>query len=122
MADCNLVIFVYGTLKAGECRSHFLEDMEFLGVAQTSPLYRLFDCGEYPALVEHPAGDRIEGELWRVTEVCLSQLDREEGVDIGLYRRAPVDLQPPYDSLMAQTYLYSRSIEGLVDLGTRWSS
>lgn len=122
MADGHLAVFVYGTLKTGECRAHFLEGMEFLGVAQTTPHYRLYDCGEYPALIEDQPGVCVEGELWKVTPDCLSELDAEEGVDLGLYRRASVTLRAPHNSLVVETYLYLRSVEGLVDVGTRWSS
>ena len=122
MAESHSTVFVYGTLRAGECRAHFLEDMEFLGIAQTAPQYRLYDCGDYPALIEDPAGVSVEGEVWKVTADCLAELDCEEGVDIGLYRRASVTLLPPFHSLVVETYLYLRSVEGLVDIGTRWPS
>ena len=87
---------------------------------RTKPLYRLFDLGDFPGLVEHAAGLSIEGELWDVDAACLARLDELEGCDIGLYRRARVKLVFPHDEAAAMTYLYAQPIDGLSDCGTRW--
>ncbi len=62
----------------------------------------------------------IEGELWEVDEACLQRLDKVEGCDEGLYRRAAVKLAPPNDELPAVTYLYEKSTDGLPACGTCW--
>jgi gamma-glutamylcyclotransferase (GGCT)/AIG2-like uncharacterized protein YtfP len=113
-------LFVYGTLKRGQPRHPFLASQTFVAVAVTRPLYRMFDVGDYPALVRHSAGRSIEGELWEVDEDCVRMLDRVEGSDVGLYLREPVELLPPHESLSPVTYLYQQSVAGLADCGTCW--
>jgi gamma-glutamylaminecyclotransferase len=113
-------LFVYGTLKRGQPRHPFLAAQTFVATAATRPLYRMFNVGEYPALVQHPAGRSIEGELWDVDEGCLRTLDRVEGCDVGLYLRQPVELLPPHEALSAVTYFYQQPVDGLADCGTRW--
>jgi gamma-glutamylcyclotransferase (GGCT)/AIG2-like uncharacterized protein YtfP len=113
-------LFVYGTLKRGESRHRFLAGQTFVAPARTRPLYRLHDLGDFPGLVESAVGLTIEGELWEVDEACLLRLDRIEGCDMGLYRRALVELASPHDALSAVTYLYEKNIDGLADCGTHW--
>jgi len=116
------LIYVYGTLKRGDVRSHALEGQVFLGIACTHPLYRLVNCGEYPALVTaRSSGRAIKGEVYEVTEACLHHLDDVEGVDEGLYERRPVELQRPFDQRPVEAYFYRLSTTGLPDCGDRWT-
>ena len=66
-----MFLFVYGTLKRGQPRHRYLAGQTFVASAVTRPIYRLFNVGDYPALVRHSEGRSIEGELWRVDEGCL---------------------------------------------------
>jgi gamma-glutamylaminecyclotransferase len=113
-------LFVYGTLKRGQPRHRFLAKQTFVAAATTQPLYRMFNVGEYPALVRHPDGRSIEGELWTVDEECLRTLDVVEGCDQGLYAREPVELLLPFSGLAVVTYLYRLPVDGLADCGTCW--
>jgi gamma-glutamylaminecyclotransferase len=113
-------LFVYGTLKRGQSRHRFLAGQTFVGSAVTRPLYRMFNVGEYPALVRHAEGRSIEGELWEVDKACLRTLDRVEGCPMGPYARVSVELSPPFEGLPAETYLYQLPIEGLAECGSRW--
>jgi gamma-glutamylcyclotransferase (GGCT)/AIG2-like uncharacterized protein YtfP len=113
-------LFVYGTLKRGQPRHRFLAGQTFVAHAVTRPLYRIFNVGEYPALVGHAEGRSIEGEIWEVDEACLLALDRVEGCNLGLYARLSVELSPPFEGLPAETYLYQLPVEGLADCGSRW--
>lgn len=117
-------LFVYGTLKQGYCRHHYLNGQQFLGTAHTTPNYRLFDCGSYPGLVHCSAnqasGLAIEGEVWDVDAACLAKLDQVEAVDEGLYRRERVQLESPFDEITVETYFFNRAIDRLRDCGTRW--
>ena len=49
-------VFVYGTLKRNQCRSHHLQNQKFLGLARTSADYRMHNVGEYPGLVDASTG------------------------------------------------------------------
>ncbi len=113
-------LFVYGTLKRGQPRHRYVAGQTFVGTAATLPLYRLYNVGEYPALVRHAEGRSIEGELWQVDDSCLRILDRVEGCHVGLYIRESIELMDPFASLAAETYVYCLSVDGLADCGTRW--
>ena len=113
-------VFVYGTLKKGQCRAAFLDGQVFRGEAKTIAAYRIFDCGTYPGMIASEPGVEILGEVWTVDEQCLSELDDLEGVDEGIYRRVPIRLQPPYHRIDVHGYLYLHSTDGLRDCGVCW--
>jgi len=114
-------IFVYGTLKRGFANSFFLEGQEFLGEAETTPDFRLFDGIRFPAMAEYPNdGVNVKGELWRVDDNCVRHIDRLEGVP-SFYRRIPVTLVSHPD-LDVETYvLPKRSMpRNWKDCGRSW--
>lgn len=116
-------IFVYGTLKRGDVRAAALAGGRFLGEARTEPRYRLYDCGEYPALVGVAAGEEgvaVEGEVYEVTPEDLARLDEVEGVTEALYVRGPIALLPPFSQDAVEAYFYRCPVAGLPELGTRW--
>ena len=112
------LVFVYGSLKRGGSNQHYLAGQKFIGVARTTPGFRLFDLGQYPGMIPF-AGDRdgVSGEVWSVEVDCLDHLDVLEGIAEELYRREPVPLLPPFADHKVETYLYARSVEGRRDLG-----
>jgi gamma-glutamylaminecyclotransferase len=115
-------LFVYGTLKRG-CKNHArLAGQEWSGEARTRPGCQLYDLGDYPGLV-HDATDRagVQGEIWTVDETTLAALDVFEGVPEGLYARGPVQLEPPFDRMDAQTYWYARDLTGRLAIGSKWT-
>ena len=122
MSSDTALLFVYGTLKRGDVRAPLLDGQHYLGQAKTTQSYRLFNVGEYPALVQAAplglAGRSIHGELWSVDDRCLARLDEEEGVDEGLYERRMIGL---VDTQAAWTYLYMHSTQGLADCGDHWA-
>jgi gamma-glutamylcyclotransferase (GGCT)/AIG2-like uncharacterized protein YtfP len=111
-------LFVYGTLKRGFCRESFLAGQTYLGVVQTEPRYRMYNCGSYPGLREESPGLAIQGELWKVDAESLKRLDVEEGVDEGLYERRAIELSPTRAGVEA--YFYLRSVSGMPDCGDCW--
>ena len=120
-------IFVYGTLKRGFCRAHFLTGQLFLGDSRTLPQYRMFNCGTYPGLRPAPNdGLAIVGELWAVDSECLARLDREEGVAEGLYARQRIELDEPLPAnpipARVEAYFYLPSVLGFPDCGECWAS
>jgi len=116
------LLFIYGTLKRGDVRAPLLTGQHDLGNVKTQPRYRLFNTGDYPALVEAQplglSGRSIEGELWSVDDACLNRLDEEEGVDEGLYERIAVELIGQPETVEA--YLYLHPVDGLADCGDHW--
>lgn len=114
-------VFVYGSLKKGHALHYCLRGQEFLGECQTVTQYRLFDCGSYPALVRVAAnGVSVKGELFRVDQNCLTQLDIVECVNECLYQRAGIQLLVPFESLHVEAYFYRQSVTGLPDCGGHW--
>ncbi|WP_261816555.1 gamma-glutamylcyclotransferase family protein [Vibrio gallicus] len=99
------LVFVYGTLRQGESNHHLLEASELLGMFETKPEYALFDLGAYPGLVEGYSA--ITGEIYRIDEKVLEQLDILEDVPTE-YRREV--LETPFGE--AWIYLYQGSENG----------
>jgi gamma-glutamylcyclotransferase (GGCT)/AIG2-like uncharacterized protein YtfP len=127
LMDENLV-FVYGTLMAGNPLHGALGDSEFVGQALVSGT--LFDTGYYPALTPPVLdGDRVRGEVYDVDDATLAVLDRCEGVnarhpDLGLYKRVERmavlvegntgnDEQVALDQALVWVYEYARPVDGL---------
>ncbi|EEX93399.1 hypothetical protein VIOR3934_12907 [Vibrio orientalis CIP 102891 = ATCC 33934] len=82
------LVFVYGTLRHGECNHHLLSQAQWLGKHTTLPIYSLYDLGAYPAVIEgHSA---IIGEVYLVDEETLAQMDLLEDVPVT-YRREPIE-------------------------------
>ncbi len=118
----SVTLFVYGTLKRGDCRHGILAGQIFQGEARTAPRYRLYNVGSYPALVESTDGLAIEGELWRIDDACLARLDEVEGVAEGLYERRAIQLAAPAGDISAQSYFFLKSTADLADCGPCWRS
>jgi len=113
-------LFVYGTLMRGESRHRYLACQTFVADACSCPDYRLYDAGDYPALVEQSGGTSIVGELWLVSDTALRALDDVEGIDEGLYARRRITLLPPHADVRAEAYVYLESIAGLTDISPAW--
>jgi gamma-glutamylaminecyclotransferase len=79
----STLVFVYGTLLAGEANHHWLGDAEFLG-ADVIAGAELLDLGEYPML--RPGTNTVYGEVYGVSSEILAKLDELEEQPI-VYRR-----------------------------------
>ena len=94
-------VFVYGTLRPGDVRWHFLEPFVVGASLPDTIAGRLYDTGEgYPAaILDHRAepGGTIVGETFALRtdsiEQCLVVLDAEEDTVGGRYRRIVVSTQ-----------------------------
>jgi gamma-glutamylcyclotransferase (GGCT)/AIG2-like uncharacterized protein YtfP len=115
-----LLIFVYGSLKQGYALHYLLESQRSLGNATTKPVYRLFDLGSYPGLVEWPEGLAIHGEVYQVDADCLQRLDEAEGVAEGYYARRSVSLQTPFDAHNVDAWFWLLPVTGCRDCGRCW--
>ncbi len=116
-----VVLFIYGTLKRGHCRAPMLARQRFLKTVLSKPIYRLLNCGTYPGLVAVGAGQgiAIEGELWEVDQSCLALLDDVEGVDVGIYDRAPIEVRD--HPRPVEGYHYLGDSASLADCGQCWT-
>ncbi|TVQ90319.1 MAG: gamma-glutamylcyclotransferase [Chromatiaceae bacterium] len=100
------LVFVYGTLLAGQVNHHLLAGASCLGSHRTSARYTLYLLGAYPGLVAH-GHTAVTGEVYRVDRAGLCALDRLESYP-HLYRR--VLLPTPWGR--AWVYLYRGPIAG----------
>jgi len=114
------LVFVYGSLKRGFALHELLQGQLYLGNAVTEPLYRLFNLGSYPGLVEWPEGLAIRGEVYQVDLECLSHLDEVEGVAERLYVRRRILLQTEFESSDVQAWFWLNAVRGLNDCGEQW--
>ena len=99
-------VFVYGTLRGGDVRSHHLDGADYLGTHAVEG-YRLYDLGPYPAVIR--ADGRVVGELYEVaTDAHLQLLDEVEGCAHAppLYRREEVEVA----GRPAWIYVYARPL------------
>jgi gamma-glutamylaminecyclotransferase len=111
------LVFVYGSLKRGFGNHRLLANSEFVGTGLTEPRYRLINLGPYPAMIESTDDPlSITGELYRIDEQTLADLDRLEGEGV-LYRRIVTTItaleggacDQRVDTHSAWTYLWMRS-------------
>jgi gamma-glutamylcyclotransferase (GGCT)/AIG2-like uncharacterized protein YtfP len=111
-------VFVYGTLKRSGSNHHLLAGQEFVGEAQTLPLYRLYDSGPHPCLVENRQfGTAVRGEVWKVDDETLTRLDAFEEVSHTFSRRE-IDLSGFSSPVFA--YFYLGDVSTLRDCGDSW--
>jgi len=81
-------VFVYGTLRRGDCRNGALEGYECLSREAHLQGFHMKHLGGFPAIVPDP-DQKVLGEIYRIDKECLAQLDRIEGHP-HFYRRTKV--------------------------------
>jgi gamma-glutamylaminecyclotransferase len=85
-------IFVYGTLKYGHGNARFLSTSTFIG-GGTIKGFVMLHLGGCPGIVPHADPKwTIEGEVYRVTDSVLSNIDKLEGHP-NFYERTLVDVE-----------------------------
>jgi len=137
------LLFVYGTLKQGFSRNQALKDQRYLGTAKTAPVYGMYAYGGFPALVdfklaeesEVSASNSIFGEVYEVTDTCILEIDKIEGVEFNLFERKIVEIksftllrlplfQESWNHIeknTAQAYLFRRNLKGAANCGSFWA-
>ena len=73
----NAIIFVYGTLRKGFHNHKLLSFTTYLGTAKTAEKYTMYTSG-IPFVNCTPAISQIAGELYSVSDECLSWVDNLE--------------------------------------------
>ena len=114
----STALFVYGTLKRGGRSNHLLTGQQFVREAETVPLYRLYDHGEHPCLVEDRRhGVSVRGEVWLVDDAALASLDEYEKAP-NYFSRHEIRISGQATPVLA--YLYRGDVSVLEDCGTTW--
>eukprot|EP00186_Timspurckia_oligopyrenoides_P000569 CAMPEP_0182448244 /NCGR_PEP_ID=MMETSP1172-20130603/25296_1 /TAXON_ID=708627 /ORGANISM="Timspurckia oligopyrenoides, Strain CCMP3278" /LENGTH=151 /DNA_ID=CAMNT_0024645039 /DNA_START=146 /DNA_END=602 /DNA_ORIENTATION=- len=84
------LVFVYGTLKKSFPNSHLLKDAEYVGEYVTLDQYPLVVGGPWfsPYLLNVcGAGERVFGEVYKVSDHELEDLDQLENVGVNYTRK-----------------------------------
>jgi gamma-glutamylaminecyclotransferase len=120
-------VFVYGTLKRGYPNDQVgLPRASYLGDYQTSERFPLViaSANFVPYLLDEPGeGHHVEGELYRVDNAVLAELDELESVHLpnGYHRReitiAPMDGKADGAPRTAWCYLKHREALGVIHDG-----
>ena len=98
--QAGTLVFVYGTLLAGEDNHGHLAHARLVAETRTRPEFTLHDLGSYPGLV-HGGVSAVAGELYEVDASTLAALDRlEDHPDV--YRRVRIILE---NGAAAETYV-----------------
>lgn len=112
------VLFFYGTLKTGQSNNHMLAGQEFVRVAETMPVYRLYGIGWHPGLVvDRESGVRVKGELWSVDERMLAALDEFEQVP-DYFRRESIAIADFAGDV--QAYFFNGKVPEGAPTGSEW--
>jgi gamma-glutamylcyclotransferase (GGCT)/AIG2-like uncharacterized protein YtfP len=110
-------LFVYGTFKTDGSRHKLISALGLKFVAKTNVPGRLYslESQDYPAgmLARRPGS--IQGELYRLPvndkREVLNEIDREEGVDEGLFARVLVQLELGSQTIRAWAYTYLKVVD-----------
>lgn len=113
-------VFVYGTLKRGQCR----ESLWPVAPRRIQPGWTrgaLFDRPDYPAMTAGP--DRVLGELWTFeaerVDAVLKVLDQIEGANqpgqVDLYHRVVTAVAADDESPLGEAWSYHYATDPLAD-------
>ena len=102
-------VFVYGTLKKNRGNYHYLKSSEFIGNGKVEN-YTMVSLGGFPGAID-TGEDIIHGEVYRINENTLNNLDRLEGYnvakdDYNFYTRETVDVTMEDGSIIS-AYMYT---------------
>ena len=92
-------VFCYGTLRGTQLGKMLSMNDQITGM--------VVDLGRFPALVTFNTDLTVEGDVLEVDENTLAALDRYEGVDHGLYRRATTTTEAGHEVIV---YMYDRIV------------
>mgnify|MGYP003336220795 FL=1 len=136
----SVLLFVYGTLKQGFSRHHAVSGQRYLGTAKTKSEYCMYTLGGYPCLLNKRLAEKrgveantfVYGEVYEVTQECLTDLDKIEGVEFDLFERLPVEIDSftfvrlplsktvwqSVENKQACAYLFKQEINGAANCGS----
>lgn len=111
-----MLLFVYGTLKSDHRNNHYLEDQVLVGEVETKPIYRLFENGSFPMMVEDGEdGYAVSGELWEIDEDILDELDFHE----VFYERKLIEIKD-YEDEEVHAYIYLFDLDDCLECYGAW--
>lgn len=116
----NELVFVYGTLKRGHYNHGWLKGSLFVKNATTTNDYLLYNLGSFPGMIKSPKGKGkcVKGEIFKVTDSVLRDLDMLEGVDVDFYERVRISLLDTQEPVWG--YLYCKDVSSFQEIGEAW--
>lgn len=118
----DYLVFVYGTLRQGECNHALLAEAELLSLNAWT-FGKLYDTGDgYPCMYPDQQ-TRVVGELYAVTGKVLKRLDQLEGYrgqgKENDYERQEQEVYADDETYFAHLYIYSKDqTNGLMPIPT----
>jgi len=115
-------LFVYGTLKKGFPHHKLISQagLKLAGKAQLNGILYSLDGHDYPAGKIGRVSNLIQGELYHLprksADECLRSIDREEGVDEGLFARVLVQLEVEQQKIRTWAYTYLGSVDDKAEI------
>jgi gamma-glutamylcyclotransferase (GGCT)/AIG2-like uncharacterized protein YtfP len=115
MQNKEQLVAVYGSLRKSLHNHSLLAGSEYIGEYITEPIYDMYSVsGSYPGLVQH-GSTSIHMEVYSVTDVVATNLDRLEGYKVGQedsnhYNKVTVNT--PFGK--ASLYIYNHSVKSMV--------
>ncbi|AEH23209.1 AIG2 family protein [Thermodesulfobacterium geofontis OPF15] len=101
-------LFVYGTLRKGECRHSTLADCKFLGYAKAKG-FLLYNVSSFPGMVQGEG--EVIGEVYEIPESLLERLDLIEGVP-ELFKRELIEVVLEDGTIISvYAYLYNKGVD-----------
>lgn len=85
-----MYVFVYGTLKKGECNNRLLEHSQFISSA-TIRDFTAINTPSFPYAIRTREAKMLHGEVYKITPTVLRILDSLEGYP-NHYDRGTVDI------------------------------
>lgn len=110
------VVFVYGTLRAGQWNHYLLDGSKYIGMARTKNRYALYGDG-IPFLSRTKAISQVTGEVYSVNDATLSRLDELEGHPDAYKREQAEVVLDNGRELTAWIYFYDTVRGDLIESG-----
>ena len=102
-----MLMFVYGTLRRGECRNSVMDAGQFVGKGLLRG-FAMLDLGAFPGIVPSTGDGVVVGEVYEVGDALVRRLDKIEGVP-HLYTRDGAVLD---DGRHVEMYVLRRDAHG----------
>jgi len=101
-------VFVYGTLMSGYSNNRLLSSSEMIDTATTEEEFTLL-AHSFPYLVEEDGKSYVSGEIYKVSEDTLTNLDSLEGHPTWYERKVIKVITETGDRLEAWAYFMPKS-------------
>jgi len=113
----NVLLFVYGSMKKYFKNHYRLEKEKFIGQAVTVDDYAMYpsDMYMFPYVYENEKKNKINGELYKLINVNIEEIDIFEGSPVVYYRK---NIKVICNNKIYEAFIYFRSGLNLTGIDT----